>query len=96
MNKTLLVALSLCAVALMGPAKADWTCGDIGFGQLDTCTGDTNADNPYAGCDGDWRDLQVEGVYVQHCDDGAQHVWVCPMDNFAYDVDGDSCVPVTA
>lgn len=96
LNKTLFVTLSLALTGFAGTAVADWTCGDIGMGYLDTCTGDTNSDNPYAACDGEWRDLfeANTGTYVQSCNDGAQHLYVCP-NSYSYSYQHPSCQAVT-
>lgn len=102
--KTILTALFLMTVPFVAvPAAADWGCGSV-YGVsppvfVDACYGDTNADNPYAACDGDWQDLYEAntGTYYQSCmgADGSTNLYVCPA-SFSYSYESSACIPVNA
>ena len=86
MNKTIFVILALATVGFTGTAAATWECGSVNGVPfpvaVDSCGGDTNTDNPWAGCDGTWRDAYITQlgdprVYAQVCVDDGANAWVC-------------------
>lgn len=95
--KVVLLAISMVIVplSLAAAASASWSCGDAASVGLDTCGGDTNTDNPYAGCDGRWRDVFIEGSYYQVCVGSSAHVWACPNSS-SYGTSSPACEHVAA